>query len=424
MQRVTIASVALLVLLAVEARPARAEVQDRAVARMHFDRGVTLYEAGSYQAALDEFQAAYEAQPHPAVLVNIANCFARTGRPVRAIRAFERYLRETGARVSATERADIERVMGEQRRLVGELRIEVRGLEGQLLVDGLPVGDAPTVHTELVEAGPHRIEVRPATGSAIVRQATVAGGATATVVLEPAATPSPTPTPTPPSGDPPAPWEEGGEPPPVEPPPSADEPPARAAVAVLEVTGTRGAAVHLDGRRIGRVPFEGEVEPGERRLRLSGSGLSSYETTLDLAPGERTTVRVDLTRGRRPAWLPWTEWSLVGLAGALVIPGIAVAAVGWGRYQDSEAMFTEIGEGRYSSRPELDLMWGRYDELYGDYESTWAAGWALIGVGLAAGIGAVTLFILDRRGSFGGRPSAEIDIVPIGEDSGEDVLDL
>lgn len=422
MHRVTIAVAVGLLGAAFLAGDAAAEQADREVARVHFERGVALYEAGSYQEALDEFQAAYEAQPHPAVLVNIANCYARTNRPVRALDAFERYLRERGSRVEAAERREIERTMAEQARLVGELRIAVPDIEGQLLVDGLPVGSTPTEHVERVQAGSHRIEVRPTEGAPLTREVSVEGGSSVDVRIapQPVAPVGPGPGPGPavgPTGPEPEPGGGGGvvEPEPVTPPPPPTEP--ESAMAVLSITGTRGARVYVDGERVGRIPYEGEVEPGEHDIRLSGPGLLTYESALDFAPRERTEVQVDLARGGRPGWVPWVEWGLMGLAGALIIPGAISAGVGWARYVDSEAMFQEIDGGRYSSRVEEDRMWARYDEMYSEYYGLWQGGWAMMGIGIAAAVASSVVLILDHAvGMFSGRPQAEIDIAPIEEE--------
>ncbi|MBM4319037.1 MAG: hypothetical protein FJ125_03540, partial [Deltaproteobacteria bacterium] len=51
----------------------------------HVGSGLQLYQAGSYAAALAEFQAAYQLVPEVNLLYNIARCFEKLGRKERAI---------------------------------------------------------------------------------------------------------------------------------------------------------------------------------------------------------------------------------------------------------------------------------------------------------------------------------------------------
>ncbi len=172
--------------------------------------------------------------------------------------------------------------------------------------------------------------------------------------------------------------------------------------------------MEIDGDVVGSIPWEGEIEVGEHRLRLFGDDMLEWESDVDIAPEERTEISIDLTRGESPSWLSWVEWGLIGLGGGMVLTSVPVLAVGYGRFRDSEAMYDEIEAGNFSSRRELDLMWTRYDEMYEEYSSTWSSGWALFGVGAAVAIVGVVLMVLDRvAGVFNGRPQAEIDIFPI-----------
>lgn len=193
-------------------------------------------------------------------------------------------------------------------------------------------------------------------------------------------------------------------------------------MAQLRVEATEGATLVIDGEDAGEVPWRGELVEGSHRLRLSGEGLLTWASRIALDAEERTEINVDLTTGRRPAWLPWVEWGLMGIGGALIVGGAASAGAGWSRYQDSEQMFDEISLGRFSSRAEQDLMWDRYNEMYDEYMGAWQAGWALIGVGLAAALASATLLVLEHATNvFGGRPEAEIDLIPIDEQESADV---
>jgi tetratricopeptide (TPR) repeat protein len=87
---------------------ARAEPADeRALARGHFDRGVALAKAGSYEAALLEFQQAYRIAPHFSVLYNIGQAELALDRPGAAVETFRRYLAEGQDQIEPARRAEV-----------------------------------------------------------------------------------------------------------------------------------------------------------------------------------------------------------------------------------------------------------------------------------------------------------------------------
>ncbi|HEY2743589.1 MAG TPA: tetratricopeptide repeat protein [Polyangia bacterium] len=65
---------------------------DEEAARRHFERGLTHYDAGEYQAALDEFDAVKRFRDSPALDYNIARCYDRLERYPEAVAAYERYV--------------------------------------------------------------------------------------------------------------------------------------------------------------------------------------------------------------------------------------------------------------------------------------------------------------------------------------------
>ena len=103
------------VALMVWAPSARLAMADsKADARRYFQRGMSLIDAGRYEAGIVQLKKAYAAKPHPNVLFNIARAYAAAGSLSRAIDSFERYL-DSGP-------ADAERV----RSTVLELKIRRR----------------------------------------------------------------------------------------------------------------------------------------------------------------------------------------------------------------------------------------------------------------------------------------------------------
>lgn len=81
---------------------------ERSRARAHFDQGVAFAKTNAYEAALAEFERAYELVPHYGVLYNIAQAQLALGRTAQARASFERYLSEGGSAITAVRRAEVE----------------------------------------------------------------------------------------------------------------------------------------------------------------------------------------------------------------------------------------------------------------------------------------------------------------------------
>lgn len=77
-------------LVAAVAAPAHAG--DKRAAAAHFQKGRVLFESASYAAALDEFNAGYEAFPLAGFLVNIGQCQRKLDRLDDAAASFQKYL--------------------------------------------------------------------------------------------------------------------------------------------------------------------------------------------------------------------------------------------------------------------------------------------------------------------------------------------
>jgi tetratricopeptide (TPR) repeat protein len=81
------------VLLVLALLPAgRALALDKRGAAAHFKNGRALFEAASWAAALDEFNAGYDAYPLPGFLVNIGQCQRKLDHLDEAAAAFEKFL--------------------------------------------------------------------------------------------------------------------------------------------------------------------------------------------------------------------------------------------------------------------------------------------------------------------------------------------
>jgi tetratricopeptide (TPR) repeat protein len=80
------------VIVAALVAAAPAHAADKRAAANHFQRGRALFETNSYAAALDEFNAGYEAYPLPGFLVNIGQCQRKLDRLDDAVASFQKFL--------------------------------------------------------------------------------------------------------------------------------------------------------------------------------------------------------------------------------------------------------------------------------------------------------------------------------------------
>ena len=154
---------------ALVAAPVAVHAQDPAAeARAAFQEGVRHFSAQRFAEALNAFQRAYRTRPHPAVLVNIANCQLALDQPQEAIASFERYLSDPAARVTDAQRAEIEHTIHDARQRLVTLTIVGQPAGAEIYIDGTLVGTSPLRGPRMVAAGPHVIEARmPGASSAI-----------------------------------------------------------------------------------------------------------------------------------------------------------------------------------------------------------------------------------------------------------------
>jgi tetratricopeptide (TPR) repeat protein len=84
---------AVCLLLFAFARAAYAEDPSERAAKRHYDRGQKLYNLQKFEQALEHYQKAFDAQPLPGFLFNIAQCQRNLGDYDAAIFSFKRYLK-------------------------------------------------------------------------------------------------------------------------------------------------------------------------------------------------------------------------------------------------------------------------------------------------------------------------------------------
>ena len=239
--------------------PAAADAKERArgQAQDRFFRGLELFEAQQWDAALAEFLESRRLHPTRAATRNAGLCLRNLHRYAEAFELFDQALRAFGAAMPDDERAAAARELDELAAFVGTIEIQSAEAGATILVDGEERGQTPAPPLR-VSAGTHLVQLHKTGFFPAAETVTVAGRASARATL-----------------------------------------PLR----VLGVSGRlrvteqagRGAAVIIDNVEVGRAPWEGPLAVGEHSVLLRGEGLlGSSPASAPVRIGELTSLTLVL----------------------------------------------------------------------------------------------------------------------------------
>jgi hypothetical protein len=287
---VTKLAISLTVLLALipAVRVSAEEPSDRAKeeAGTRFERGVKLYDAQDYAAALAEFEAAYRLVPRYQVLFNIGVTQKRLFRYNDAVRSLKRYLELGGEKVPPDRRDVVDRELQEIRALVAEVIVKVDGLPASVEADGRLVGETPLAGPLLLAGGHHSLRANREGYDPAIKELDVVSGEHVEVALSPKLK-------------------------------------AKVATTAKLAVSTRpaGAELSVDGKSVGREPWSGVLQPGGHELRAALKGYHVAKQEAVVIAGQDRALTIDLTAVPPPPpwykrWYTWTVVSLV-VAGAV-----------------------------------------------------------------------------------------------------------
>jgi hypothetical protein len=153
--------------------------QSKARAQALLSEGTAAYGHGDYATALDKFTAAYKIFPSPKLWFNIGQANRDLGRPVDAVAAFDRFLREAGDAPAETL-AEARRSAAELKTKLGQIKVTCATDGAEVTVDGKQVGSTPLGEMVWTTPGRHQVAVqREGFSPAIEDVAVVVGQATA-----------------------------------------------------------------------------------------------------------------------------------------------------------------------------------------------------------------------------------------------------
>lgn len=148
-----------------DAAPAEKQLTAQEQAAVYFEKGRAFFKAKDYRSAAEQFQAAYNLDPVPILLYNMARAAEEMGDPEKAIVHYQSYLKRIGP--DAEDRGEVQRrirVMEKTIAAARRARIRVVGmpLNAQITIDGQPA----ELEDGLVRAEPGErvLEVTPANG--------------------------------------------------------------------------------------------------------------------------------------------------------------------------------------------------------------------------------------------------------------------
>lgn len=247
MKPLAAAALATLIVSGWLARPAAAD--DRAKAAEHFSLAQKAEGRKDWQAAIDEYQAAYDASPHPSVLFNIATNYQRLGDNRTAADYFQRYLDESP---DAGDRAQVDKLLKKLAAKPSRVNVVGRPAGARVIIDGERRGAAPL---ELqLPAGEHTFALDADGRRSQPQTVTLSYGDAVTVRLDLQVRPG----------------------------------------VIMVYANVDGAEVTINGAVAGYTPYTGSVPAGKYQLVVSKVGYRSSQREVEVTPGGSRQVRVVL----------------------------------------------------------------------------------------------------------------------------------
>ncbi len=337
----------LLLAVLISASPA----SDKKEAATHYQRGISLYKESNYSAALSEFKAAHAALPSWEVLFNIGLCQRRLFQYGSAIRSFDHYLAEGGAKVPKDRRAAVDQELEQIRALTAPVAVIVNGASANVLVDGDPQGVTPLSTMVLLGPGKHVVRAEREGCAPDEKTIEVVSGQAQAVTLDPRSLTAP-------------------------------------GHVVVECTPS-GAMLAIDSDVEVRCPVEIDLKPGTHELVARADGFATQRTEVIVQPGQPRSVRLSLVSLEGATSRPFPVLGVTLAGGGLVLGGVG-------------ALFAVLAQGAAKDVTTLSTTGGVWDAKAVALQSTGqrneVLGWTLIGVGAAAAVaGVATIVITSTR---------------------------
>jgi hypothetical protein len=150
--------------------------------KQHMENGVKLYQDKSFEAAIAEFRAAYDAHPKASPLQDVALCYKSLRNYPRAIEALEKALARHADGMTADDTKAAQDAIAEMRGLLAYVTVKLSPPSATLLVDGEP--QPPGAEAQPLPLGPgtHKLAAKAEGFADVEATVSVASGEKGQVV--------------------------------------------------------------------------------------------------------------------------------------------------------------------------------------------------------------------------------------------------
>jgi hypothetical protein len=251
-------------------------------ARAAYNAARLLFGDGDYAGAALKFKEAYDDAKDARLLWNMAACEEKLRHYGKASALLNRYVEEAKGSISAQDRADAFDLIHTLAAFFTQLVVttDVEGVD--ILVDGETVGTTPLAAPASIDQGMRHIVAKKSGYEDVVKDETVNSAFPVNLTLRMTKI------------------EHDGH---------------------VDITAGPHDTIAIDGAVVAEHHYEGTVPTGGHQLRVTASGMRTYESELSVADGEHRTLTVTLEKDGPSSVLAW--W-LVGTGSVLVIGGATV----------------------------------------------------------------------------------------------------
>jgi hypothetical protein len=270
-----------------------------AEAKKNFEVGLKLYKEGLLKEALAAFIAADKIVPRASVERNIGQCQRDLKDFAGAYETYVALLDKFSATLKPTESTDVKRAVDELALLTGTIEVKTGEADAMVTLDDNVIGKTPLAKPFRVNIGTHNVKVTKAGFEPFSKQVDCRGSDQNTVDA------------------------------------ALQKEVLTGHLAVTGVGGiTEGVVVSVDGKEVGPLPWEGDLEPGSHQVSGQGPQSASAAVRVEITRKARTDVALELQDQMGVVYVdPHNAEAEISVDGKVMAKGVWEGKVSAGRHE-------------------------------------------------------------------------------------------